>query len=147
LASTPVDALAQKVGMTGVPRILLDHVDKHVPRGHGAITVRHLATQAVLPKGIEPLVRSGNLGLPGCEGVLDHARVRDRTRKVPIRSSSRWYGRGASVRPCSTRWNQWFSTWARWRTRPSKLKVLGGTERRASWLASSPSHFISMVSR
>src|SRR5262249_3935399 len=39
LAGTPVDTLTQQVGMTGVPGILLDHVDKHVSRGHGATTV------------------------------------------------------------------------------------------------------------
>jgi hypothetical protein len=40
LAGTPVDTLAERAGMPGVPGILLDHVDKHVsrcwpPLGHG----------------------------------------------------------------------------------------------------------------
>ena len=42
--------------MAGMPGVLLDHVDKQVSRGHGAITVRHFAAQAVLGQGIEPFV-------------------------------------------------------------------------------------------
>jgi hypothetical protein len=133
--------------MTDVPGILLDHVDKHVPRGHGAITVRHLAAQAVLPEGIEPLVRPGNLGLPGGEGVLDYARVRDRAPEVPIRLVLALVQARSVSPPLQHALEPVVLHLARWQTRPSKPKVLGGTERRASWLASSPSHFISMVSR
>jgi hypothetical protein len=71
--------------MTGVPGVLLDHVDKHVSRGHGALTVRHLAAQAVLGEGIEPCVSPGDLGLPGGEGVLHHAGVSDRAVEIPVR--------------------------------------------------------------
>ncbi len=49
--------------------------------------------------------------------------------------------------PARTRWNQWFSICAKWRTKPARLRALGGTDRRASWSGSSPSHFISIVSR
>jgi hypothetical protein len=68
-----------------VPGILLDHVDKHVPRGHGATVDRHLAAQVVLPKGVEPFVRPSNLSLSGCGGVLHHVRVRYRAPEIPIR--------------------------------------------------------------
>lgn len=71
--------------MAGVPGVLLDHVNEHVPRGHGAIAGRHLAAQVILLQRVEPLLRPGDLGLPGCEGVGDYGGVGERAREVPVR--------------------------------------------------------------
>jgi glycine/D-amino acid oxidase-like deaminating enzyme len=61
-------------------------------------------------------------------------------------TSSDQYNGGASA--CAiTRRNQWRSTSAMWRTRPSRDIVDGGTDRSASWAASRSAHFISSVSR
>ena len=85
LPGAPVDALAQQVGVASVPGVLLDQVDKHVPRGDSAIAVRHLTSQAGLFQRVEPFVSPGNLGLPGCEGVVCHATVWGRACEVPVR--------------------------------------------------------------
>src|SRR6476646_6658121 len=85
LAGTPVDALAQEVGVAGMPRILLDHVDKYIARGDGATVDRNLATQVGFLDGVEPFVSLGDLGLPGGKGLLDHRRVGLRALEVPVR--------------------------------------------------------------
>jgi hypothetical protein len=60
-------------------------------------------------------------------------------------SADQYSGRAS---PCAvTRRNQLRSTSALWRTGPSSDIVEGGTERRASWAASRPTRFISIVSR
>ena len=93
--------------MAGVPGILLNHVNEHVPRGHATIASRHLAAQAILLlQHVEPLLRPGDLGLPGREGIGDHARVGDRAREVPVRVVVALVKAQPVRLPRSTRWNQ-----------------------------------------
>src|SRR6478609_8028332 len=54
LAGTPVDALAQEVGVVVMRSILVDHVDKDIGRGDGAPVDGNLATQVGFLDGFEP---------------------------------------------------------------------------------------------
>ena len=96
--------------MAGVPRILLDHVDENVAHGDGAVVERHLPAEIGLFEGVEPFVGLANLGSPGGEGDLDHRGIGPCRREVPVGVALTLVEARRSVRPCSTRWNQWFST-------------------------------------
>ena len=71
LAGMPVDTLAQQVGMTGVPGVLLDQVDQHVSRGRVAIAGRPPRCRVVLLQCVDHSSAPSDLGLPGGEGVGD----------------------------------------------------------------------------
>ena len=70
--------------MTGVRGVVLDHMAKHVSRGHGAITVPRLAARLSLGEGIEPFVSQGDLGLPGWRRRPAPRRGQRPPREVPF---------------------------------------------------------------
>lgn len=130
--------------MPDVPGVLLDEV--HDDAAHRPRLARDegLADVGVL---LVDLSAVRDLATPRLPGLRDAALGADRRVEVevglllgPVEDGQ---GRLSLDRPTE----QWCSILARWRTSPSRLIVLGGTERVASCAGVRPSHFISKVVR